>query len=112
MTDTANPIAAMLDELRQHGWTCQFPTKRLHPVIDNKPVPCVLVSGNLWHFTAAEVFLADDGRVFLCHDLHRVHPRDIDFAEFLRWLKSPVPVWDLAEKKKVLPGQRSLFGDE
>lgn len=113
MTDTANDLTAMLDMLSEHGWKCEHPRKRHHPVIDGKPVPALYLTGNLWHFAAAEIFLADDGRVFLCGDLHRAHPTDIDLPEFLRWLAMPDPVWNVATPaKKVLPGQRNLFGED
>lgn len=110
---TSNPLTAMLDTLREHGWTCAYPRSKHFPVIDGKTEPSVYVTGPIWHIKDGEIFLADDGRVFLCGDLHRAHGKDIDFAEFLRWLKLPEPVWDeAAPVKKVLKGQRGLFGDE
>jgi len=112
MTDTANPLAAIMDQLREHGWTCEHPHKWWSPVKDGKPQRAKYLTGPLWHFAVAEIFLTDQCEVMLCGDLHRAHPTDISAAEFLRWLTLPRPVWEAEEKPKVLAGQKSLFGDE
>ena len=108
---TANPISAMLDTIKEHGWTCQHPAAR-HPIQDDdkKLHRCVYVTGSLQGIPDAAVYLSDSSLVLLTGQLRASHSKDVDFAEFCKWLKAgklPEP-----EGKKVLPGQRNLFGDE
>lgn len=115
MTDTANPLPAMLDALREHNWICQHPGKYVHPVVDGKPHKALVITGDLWHCKDAAIYLTTAGTVMLMGDLWTAWKADLEFGEFLRWLTLPEPVWNSAVKvaeKKVLPGQRDLFGDE
>ena len=104
MTDTANPIAAMLDTLKEHGWTCRHPTKR-HTLqgVDKVLRGCVAIEGKLFGVDR-EARLCEDGLVMLIGEM-----RDVDFATFLSWM-------GLSEEPKIekpVPkGVRSLFGDD
>ena len=112
MTDTANPLAALIDQLKEHGWTCEHPARWHSPVKDGKPQRAKYLTGPLWHFGVAEIFLTDSCEVMLCGDLWRAYGKDLTAEEFLRWLSLPEPAWNAPAKRSLLPGQKSLFGDD
>lgn len=112
MTDTASPIAAMLDALREHGWECKHPRNFCHPVVDGKPYRSRVLTGDLWHFKDAAVYLTDAGTIMLMGDLYTAWKKDLEFDEFIRWLKLPEPVWSVSAPGKSVRGQRDLFRDE
>jgi hypothetical protein len=112
MIDTANPVAGLIDQLKEHGWRCEHPDHWHSPVKDGKPVRAKYLTGSLWHFYAAEVYVTDSCEVMLCGDLWRAYGKDLTAEEFLRWLTLPEPAWNAPAKRSLLPGQKSLFGDE
>lgn len=104
MSDTANPVAAMLDMLKEHGWTCTHSAKR-HTMtgIDHVARRCVWIEGKLFGIDR-QAYLAEDGIVMLIGE-----QRDVDFATFLSWQE----LTEEPKMEKPVPkGVRSLFAEE
>ena len=113
MTNAQNTIAAMLQSLAQHGWTCEHPNNWCHPIdVNGEPVKSLYCTGPLWSYAQAGIYLSPQGRVLLTEELWTIHKQDIDLQEFLRWLQMPEPPWNAVEKKEILSKQRNLFGDD
>jgi len=108
VTDTVNTLAAFLDALSEHGWTCQYP-KQVRSVagIDDRIRRVVVIEGKLWNVPQMAYLCKDTGYVMMMGSEH-----DVGFSKFLEWLKSPVEPKPETAKKSVLAGQKSLFGDE
>jgi hypothetical protein len=108
VSDTANPLAVFLNTLSEYGWVCKHPGK-INTVagLDGRMRRVVVIEGKLWNVDQMAYLCKETGYVMIMGTGH-----DVALGNFMRWLKSPSEPQPEPAKRNVLPGQKSLFGDE